>query len=205
MAGYLCRGCLSDDPSMHSPTCALMLWSEPMRQYIPRPAAHSSTQPSPSMASSQLTPKPLLGLAPRSASFATDLDELLNHIGTQLLECWRTVQMVRASLITGQVATPDTPTRKRKAGSSGRARSARPLAKSSKASTPKAAKAARSKGESRARFSLAEEKDRYLKWIRRTGKGDSMQNRQYWMNRWGNFGFRSYPTSSVGKRGRSAS
>lgn len=157
-----------------------------------------SLTPSPHSETPRNTPNPSPSNAPRSEKFETDMDELLNHIGTQLLECWRTVQMVRGSRITGVVATPDTPIRKPRDAFSAAASLARQPAPSSNPSTPKAAKVAPSGEPSPVPFS-SDEQTEYLLWIKRTRRKDNRVNRLRWMSHWRSKTYQSYRATFVGR------
>ena len=154
----------------------------------------SSPTPLPSTETVPNTPNASLNTALKSEKFVLELDELLSHTGTQLLESWRTVQMVRATLISGRAATPDTHIRKHKVGSSEAFNSVPPPAPSSRKSTRKAVKGALSSDRSLPQFNSLTELMRYGSWIMRAKRTDCEDNRTYWMNKWGSKGFKDSPS-----------
>ncbi len=195
---FRCDICKALEGQPHRDDC-------PVLRIEHRVVDRSSPEPSPSTETTPVTLSPSLKNALKSENFVTELDELLSHTGTQLLESWRTVQMVRATLISGQVATPDTHIRKHRKGSSEAFNSVPPPARSSRKSTLKAVKGALSSDRSLPQFNSLVELMRYGAWIQRAKRTDCLDNRTFWMEKWGSKGFQDCRETSAGTAAASPS
>ena len=150
-------------------------------------------------------PSPSLPTVLNSANYESFEAWCRSLSGMQLWECSRIVSMVMLTHISGVQATPAIPPRKHRTDWNEHAASVPPPARSSRKSTLKAVKGALSSDRSLPQFNSLVELMRYGAWIQRAKRTDNLDNRTFWMNKWGSKGFQDCRETSAGTAAASPS